>query len=111
LPLARQLTNLTGNAWNKTLNGGQAKQNEYILLHEFHRLKCIYPDKTYHKKAPGGVGNKGKWDNFKGGLVFEPKRSLWDKCIVIHINSLYPNIIQEYKIDFTTLECLQDVSD
>ncbi|KAG1808529.1 hypothetical protein EV424DRAFT_1574163 [Suillus variegatus] len=95
--------------WQRmTLNGGRAEGNEYILLYEFHHLKCICPDMTYHKKAPGRVGNKGKRDNFKGGLVFEPKRSLWDKCIVIHFNSLYLNIIQEYKIDFTTLERLQD---
>ncbi|KAH7885786.1 hypothetical protein F5I97DRAFT_1936758 [Phlebopus sp. FC_14] len=120
LPLTRQLTNLAGNAWNKTLNGGRAERNEYILLHEFHRLKYICPDKSYGKKAPkpepeaddaegegGGSGKagKGKRDKYKGGLVFEPKRGLWDKYIlVMDFNSLYPSIIQEYNIDFTTVE-------
>lgn len=113
---------------NKTLNGGRAERNEYILLHEFHRLKYICPDKTYGKKVTkvepeaddadgeGGGGNKsnkGKRDKFKGGLVFEPKRGLWDKYIlVMDFNSLYPSIIQEYNIDFTTVERSQeDVSD
>jgi DNA polymerase alpha subunit A len=113
---------------NKTLNGGRAERNEYILLHEFHRLKYICPDKTYGKKTPkaepeaddadgegggGGKSSKGKRDKFKGGLVFEPKRGLWDKYIlVMDFNSLYPSIIQEYNIDFTTVERSQeDVSD
>ncbi|TBU30600.1 DNA polymerase alpha catalytic subunit [Dichomitus squalens] len=120
LPLTRQLTNLAGNSWNKTLNGGRAERNEYILLHEFHRLKYICPDKLYGKKAAtamkaekeeneDGEGatktTKSKRDKYKGGLVFEPKRGLWDKYIlVMDFNSLYPSIIQEYNIDFTTVE-------
>ncbi|KAL4066177.1 hypothetical protein J3A83DRAFT_4433487 [Scleroderma citrinum] len=117
LPLTKQLTNLAGNAWNKTMNGGRAERNEYILLHEFHRLKYICPDKTFGKKAfkpepdadedgdAGGKGGKAKRDKYKGGLVFEPKRGLWDKYIlVMDFNSLYPSIIQEWNIDFTTVE-------
>ncbi|KAH9967412.1 DNA polymerase alpha catalytic subunit [Russula dissimulans] len=118
LPLTRQLTNLAGNSWNKTLNGGRAERNEYILLHEFHRLKYIRPDKQWGKKAApvkveqeedaeGGETktSKGKRDKYKGGLVFEPKRGLWDKFIlVMDFNSLYPSIIQEYNIDFTTVD-------
>ena len=108
---------------NKTLNGGRAERNEYILLHEFHRLKYICPDKQWGKKAAPvkveqeedgeGAGetktSKGKRDKYKGGLVFEPKRGLWDKFIlVMDFNSLYPSIIQEYNIDFTTVD-LQDL--
>ncbi|KAI0321598.1 hypothetical protein OF83DRAFT_251189 [Amylostereum chailletii] len=119
LPLTKQLTNLAGNSWNKTLNGGRAERNEYILLHEFHRLKYVCPDKQWGKKAApvkveveddgeGGVtigkAGKGKRDKYKGGLVLEPKRGLWDKFIlVMDFNSLYPSIIQEYNIDFTTI--------
>ncbi|KAG9097044.1 DNA-directed DNA polymerase alpha catalytic subunit pol1 [Ceratobasidium sp. UAMH 11750] len=126
LPLTRQLTNLAGNSWNKTLNGGRAERNEYILLHEFHRLKYICPDKTWGKKtgaaaakveaaADEGEGGtaptttKAKRDKYKGGLVFEPKRGLWDKYIlVMDFNSLYPSIIQEYNIDFTTIDKTDD---
>ena len=108
---------------NKTLNGGRAERNEYILLHEFHRLKYICPDKSWGKKAAtikpepqegegvevGGKAVKGKRDKYKGGLVFEPKRGLWDKYIlVMDFNSLYPSIIQEYNIDFTTVERVDD---
>ncbi|KAI0048775.1 hypothetical protein FA95DRAFT_1678116 [Auriscalpium vulgare] len=128
LPLTRQLTNLAGNAWNKTLNGGRAERNEYILLHEFHRLKYICPDKHWGKKAApvkveheddpeneGGGAKTGKGkkrDKYKGGLVFEPKRGLWDKFIlVMDFNSLYPSIIQEYNIDFTTVDRSENETD
>lgn len=109
---------------NKTLNGGRAERNEYILLHEFHRLKYLCPDKLYGKKAATAVkaekededaegagtkATKSKRDKYKGGLVFEPKRGLWDKYIlVMDFNSLYPSIIQEYNIDFTTVEAVED---
>lgn len=103
---------------NKTLNGGRAERNEYILLHEFHRLKYIVPDKQFGKKTPthevendGGTGaKKGRRDKYKGGLVFEPKRGLWDKFIlVMDFNSLYPSIIQEYNIDFTTVSPIEEL--
>ena len=104
------------------MNGGRAERNEYILLHEFHKLKYICPDKTYGKKPAtvkedpeedergGSSGKKkGKRDKYKGGLVFEPNRGLWDKFIlVMDFNSLYPSIIQEYNIDFTTVETIEE---
>ncbi|UZJ56615.1 hypothetical protein CBS101457_005935 [Exobasidium rhododendri] len=131
LGLTKQLTNLAGNAWSRTLNGGRAERNEYILLHDFHRQKYICPDKLNKserlllarqaaddggqqadegaEEGEGG-GKKSaatamKKDKFKGGLVFEPKRGLWDRYIlVMDFNSLYPSIIQEFNIDFTTVD-------
>ena len=108
---------------NRTLTGGRAERNEYILLHEFHRLKYICPDKQFGKKAVTvakpdreengdevAIVHKSKRDKYKGGLVFEPKRGLWDKYIlVMDFNSLYPSIIQEYNIDFTTVEAVPEV--
>ncbi|KAJ7282017.1 DNA polymerase family B-domain-containing protein [Mycena rebaudengoi] len=120
LALTKQLTNLAGNSWNKTLNGGRAERNEYILLHEFHRLKYICPDKTWGKKSKPepevedqeGGKSKKKRDKYKGGLVFEPKRGLWDKYIlVMDFNSLYPSIIQEYNIDFTTVNVDEELNE
>ncbi|SLM35474.1 dna polymerase alpha subunit a [Lasallia pustulata] len=114
LPLTKVLTNLAGNSWARTLSGTRAERNEYILLHEFHRNKYICPDKIWGKgkqrveeqdpEGEEGVDVKKK-DKFKGGLVFEPEKGLYDKIIlVMDFNSLYPSIIQEYNICFTTVD-------
>ncbi|KAK5172491.1 hypothetical protein LTR04_000010 [Oleoguttula sp. CCFEE 6159] len=114
LPLTKVLTNLAGNSWARTLSGTRAERNEYILLHEFHRNKYICPDKIWGKgkqkieeenvEDEEGADVKKK-DKFKGGLVFEPEKGLYDKFIlVMDFNSLYPSIIQEFNICFTTVE-------
>lgn len=121
LPLSKQLTNLAGNSWAATMSGTRAQRNEYILLHEFTKNKYICPDKVWQKskvvayededaelEAPPGK----KKDKFKGGLVFEPEKGLYDKFIlVMDFNSLYPSIIQEYNICFTTVEKVDDSGD
>jgi DNA polymerase alpha subunit A len=114
LPLTKVLTNLAGNSWARTLGGTRAERNEYILLHEFHRNKYICPDKIWGKgrakaEEDADDGEEGtdtkKKDKYKGGLVFEPEKGLYDKFIlVMDFNSLYPSIIQEYNICFTTVD-------
>lgn len=113
LPLTKVLTNLAGNSWARTLTGTRAERNEYILLHEFHRNKYICPDKAVFRGKPRvedenqdeeSVDVKKK-DKYKGGLVFEPEKGLYDKFVlVMDFNSLYPSIIQEFNICFTTVD-------
>ncbi|KAF1959518.1 DNA polymeras-like protein alpha catalytic subunit [Byssothecium circinans] len=114
LSLSKVLTNLAGNSWARTLSGTRAERNEYILLHEFYKNKFICPDKQWGKGkakieeiAPEGEegADAKKKDKYKGGLVFEPEKGLYDKFIlVMDFNSLYPSIIQEFNICFTTVE-------
>ncbi|KAL8477076.1 hypothetical protein ACS0TY_029401 [Phlomoides rotata] len=135
LPLTRQLTNISGNLWHKTLQGARAQRVEYLLLHAFHAKKFIIPDKfssqskdtrTTKRKISTGVesneidpddticdnelpenhhGKKKKGPSYSGGLVLEPKKGLYDKyTLLLDFNSLYPSIIQEYNICFTTVE-------
>jgi DNA polymerase alpha subunit A len=111
IPLTKQLTNLAGNSWAGTLTGSKAERNEYILLHEFHRKKYICPDKQPFRGRPKAdeekedEGQGAKKDKYKGGLVFEPEKGLYDKFVlVMDFNSLYPSIIQEFNICFTTVE-------
>jgi len=144
LPLTKQLTNLAGNLWTKSLQGKRAERIEYLLLHEFHRLKFLPPDKETYKmrmakkerrndnlrgnevdktledpmgneegrdadeegSARRGIGQSGrKKPAYAGGLVLEPKRGFYDKYVLLlDFNSLYPSIVQEYNICFTTVQ-------
>ncbi|SCV75007.1 BQ2448_8036 [Microbotryum intermedium] len=129
LPLTRQLTVFAGNSWNKTLAGNRAERNEYVLLHKFTALGYICPDKvaSWEKKAQiakeDAKSKKGKIEDegdtvakvemkkakFTGGLVFEPIKGLWDRYVlVMDFNSLYPSIIQEFDIDFSTIDWTAD---
>ena len=142
LPLSRQLTNLSGSLWNRTLQGGRAQRTEYVLLHEFHSRKFMVPDKLGFKEreriareeeammddggqrgdvhgdgddGAGGTRGSGKkkkkksGPTYAGGLVLEPKKGLYDKYILLlDFNSLYPSIIREYNICFTTVERPED---
>ena len=99
LPLSKQLTNIAGNLWSHTMKSNRAERTEYLLLHEFHRLKFLVPEKHRAKKEEGS--GKAK---YAGGLVLEPKKGLYDTFILLlDFNSLYPSLIQEYNLCFTTV--------
>uniref|UniRef100_A0A336MVQ2 DNA polymerase n=1 Tax=Culicoides sonorensis TaxID=179676 RepID=A0A336MVQ2_CULSO len=109
LPLALQITNISGNLMSSTLRGGRSERNEWLLLHAFSEKDYIVPDK-YHKEkktldsldiAPGK-----KKAQYAGGLVLDPVKGFYDKYVLLmDFNSLYPSIIQEYNICFTTIIC------
>ncbi|KAF4460174.1 dna polymerase alpha subunit a [Fusarium albosuccineum] len=120
LPLTKVLTNLAGNSWARTLTGTRAERNEYILLHEFYRNKYICPDKqtfrgrqrAEEEQRDEEAADGKKKDKYKGGLVFEPEKGLYDKFVlVMDFNSLYPSIIQEFNICFTTVDRTASIED
>ncbi|XP_062567518.1 DNA polymerase alpha catalytic subunit-like [Saccostrea cucullata] len=119
LPLALQITNICGNVMTRTLLGGRSERNEYLLLHAFTEKNFIVPDKEYKKVTvqketldddeaedvgKGGKASRRRKPAYAGGLVLEPKKGFYDKYILLlDFNSLYPSIIQEYNICFTTV--------
>ncbi|CAG0916478.1 unnamed protein product [Notodromas monacha] len=124
LPLALQITKIAGNLLSRTLLGGRSERNEFLLLHAFAAKNFVVPDKHSGEKKviyfsrkdrklihdddeDDGVAQKGKKRKpaYKGGLVLEPKKGLHDNYILLmDFKSLYPSIIQEYNICFTTVE-------
>ncbi|ORY28383.1 hypothetical protein BCR33DRAFT_667040 [Rhizoclosmatium globosum] len=129
LPLTKQLTGLAGNLWARTIMAGsRADRNEFLLLHEFHNKKFIVPDKTMRQnrqvvdvqrdddddgnEAPRAAASSKRKPAYAGGLVLEPKKGLYEKFVLmLDFNSLYPSIIQEFNICFTTVERPPDMDD
>ncbi|KZC05167.1 DNA polymerase alpha catalytic subunit, partial [Dufourea novaeangliae] len=107
LPLALQITCIAGNVMSRTLTAGRAERNEYLLLHAFHLKHYITPDKRVTKKGKNAENNENtrkKKAAYAGGLVLDPKKGFYDKLILLmDFNSLYPSIIQEYNLCFTTV--------
>ncbi|XP_066879086.1 DNA polymerase alpha catalytic subunit isoform X2 [Kogia breviceps] len=119
LPLALQITNIAGNVMSRTLMGGRSERNEFLLLHAFYENNYIVPDKQIFRKPqqkPGDEdedidGDTSKYKKgrkkaaYSGGLVLDPKVGFYDKFILLlDFNSLYPSIIQEFNICFTTVQ-------
>ncbi|XP_076246805.1 DNA polymerase alpha catalytic subunit isoform X2 [Calliopsis andreniformis] len=107
IPLALQITCIAGNVISRTLTAGRAERNEYLLMHAFHLKQYITPDKRNTKKGKTAENNDNpgrKKAAYAGGLVLEPKKGFYDKLILLmDFNSLYPSIIQEYNLCFTTV--------
>ena len=108
IPLTKQLTNLSGSLWNKTLQGQKAQRTDMLLLHEFHNRKFLLPEKKPHGRERDWDGHEGKragGPQYAGGLVLEPKKGLYDNMVLLlDFNSLYPSIIQEFRLCFTTVD-------
>ncbi|KAL4128800.1 hypothetical protein PRIC2_007780 [Phytophthora ramorum] len=107
LPLSKQLANLCGYLWTRTLEANKrAERIEYLLLHEFSRSKnkFIVPEK-FKTRTEADKSNKRREASYAGGMVFAPKKGLYDNFVVLlDFMSLYPSIIREYNICFTTVE-------
>lgn len=117
LPLALQITNIAGNLMSRTLQGGRSERNEFLLMHAFHEKQYIVPDKKLWKDGKDGendetAGNQGgakKKAAFTGGLVLDPIKGFYETFVLLmDFNSLYPSIIQEYNICYTTIAPTKD---
>ncbi|CAF2311623.1 unnamed protein product [Rotaria sp. Silwood2] len=123
LPLAYQLTCIAGNLLSRTLMGGRSERNDHLLLHAFTERDYIVPERSLssshrtalkhtqeiHNESDEEIDDENKKTtkpsstSYIGGLVLAPKKGFYDHFILLlDFNSLYPSIIQEFNVCFTT---------
>ncbi|KAI5191763.1 DNA polymerase alpha subunit A [Nematocida minor] len=101
LALAEKLARITGASLNSIFNGYKSDRVEYLLLHRMRDNKYLIPKRAVHAK----VDDK---DTYEGGHVFLEKTGLYSESYIalFDFNSLYPSIIQEYNVCFSTSNSL-----
>lgn len=98
IPLTLQIAQLSGATWSRVLLGKASPRSEALLAHEFINRGYVIPDKSQVK-----VSGKREDAQYQGGHVLDPKRGFHENIVtVLDYNSLYPSIIRQYNICFTT---------
>ncbi|KAL0222610.1 hypothetical protein RCL1_002464 [Eukaryota sp. TZLM3-RCL] len=122
--LTLELSNLTGATWNDVLMMGRSKRIEWLLLHKF-KGEYLLPERQFKSKKeiekieeeinddedadpnPNQVSNdsRKRKPTYTGGLVLEPQKGLYTTFVlVLDFLSLYPSIIREFDVCFTTMK-------
>lgn len=121
IPLTCRISQLTALPWQLVCSIGRARRAESLILYNFFVMPYILPDteyKTHEQSAKSHDEFRPKDDTaadateearhgagYEGGYVMDPVAGFHDKIvIVLDFNSLYPNIIREYSLCFTTLD-------
>lgn len=106
IQLTKQLTNVAGCLWKQSLKNQRAKRNEMLLMHQFHRQNFLLPDYIKLEKTPKFEKEYNeKVKKYQGGKVFAPQKGIHHAyTILLDFNSLYPSIIRQYRLCFTTVK-------
>lgn len=78
---------------HETINGGQSRRIESMLLREFYKEGRLWPLNDKDKKV----------EKVEGATVFEPDRGLHENLIVMDYKSLYPSAIRAYNICWSSI--------
>lgn len=116
LPLTHQISTLSGLQWSKTLGGPfkgarQSAHCDRLLLLTFSEEGYIIPEtRDIEDEFKSTSGNNEQ--PLQGGHVIEPQSSLYENCTIsLDYNSLYPSIIREYNLCFSTINDKSHLTD
>lgn len=93
LHLSKEMCEISGYILNRTLQNLRAERIEYTLLHELYGRGYLFPPSMGRREA-----------RYSGGLVLAPQTGFYeDFVLLLDFNSLYPSIIQEFNVCFSTI--------
>lgn len=78
---------------HETINGGQSRRIESMLLREFYKEGRLWPLNDKEKKV----------EKVTGGKVLDSERGLHENLIIMDYKSLYPSAIRAYNICWSSI--------
>ncbi|RVE41948.1 hypothetical protein evm_013402 [Chilo suppressalis] len=93
LLLAKEMAEISGCSMNKVLSNNRAKIIDFALLNELYDRNYIFP--SCERKST---------QQYTGGMVLTPAIGAYtDAVLLLDFNSLYPSIVQEFNVCFSTI--------
>ena len=100
IEFTKELSNVTGCLWRQSITSGKGIMNDMLLMHTFHSKGYLLPEYL----AASSFDTKGANTGYQGGHVIEPKKGIYKNVVLLlDFNSLYPSIIREFDICFSTV--------